>query len=176
MRSPIAAPIALLRTLTRFALTPRSSLIWRRPLTSVSISVTFDESRSFDGRLRPRVLPEAERVRCLRANDTVRSRAALGIMLAGTTAGAGGAFPGLGQAGAGNARLAAHDLSEYRDHALSPRPRKPGLELSERGESPLVRAAVERRQASALRSARAASGDADGRITRLSAFRFPFFS
>ncbi len=36
--------------------------------------------------------------------DTVCSRAALGIMLAGTTAGAGGAFPGLGQAGAGNAR------------------------------------------------------------------------
>jgi hypothetical protein len=107
-------------------------------------------------------------------------------MLAGTTAGAGGAFPGLGlglglglgqgQAGAGNARLAAHDLSEYRDRALSPRPRKPGLELSERGESPLVRAAVERRQASASRWTRAASGDADGRITRLSAFRFPFFS
>ena len=38
--------------------------------------------------------------------DTVRSRAASGIMLSGTTAGAGGAFPGLGQVGAGNARLA----------------------------------------------------------------------
>jgi hypothetical protein len=75
-------------------------------------------------------------------------------MRAGTTAGAGGAFPGLGQAGAGNARLAARDLrplvgAGFSDHALSPRPRKPGLELSERGESPLARAAVERRQASA---------------------------
>jgi hypothetical protein len=37
--------------------------------------------------------------------DTVRSRAASGIMLFGTTADAGGAFPGLGQVGAGNARL-----------------------------------------------------------------------
>jgi hypothetical protein len=44
-------------------------------------------------------------------NDTVRSRAALGIMLAGITTGPGGAFPGLGQAGAGNARLAARSLS-----------------------------------------------------------------
>ena len=39
-------------------------------------------------------------------NDTRRSRAASGIMRTGTTAGLGGAFPGLGQAGAGNARLA----------------------------------------------------------------------
>jgi len=72
--------------------------------------------------------------------DTVRSRAASGIMLAGTTAGAGGAFPGLGPVGAGNARLA----NAY----WRPRPRKPGLKLSERGESPLARAAVERREAS----------------------------
>ena len=43
-------------------------------------------------------------------SDTLRSRAAPGIMRAGTTAGAGGAFPGLGQAGAGNARLEARDL------------------------------------------------------------------
>ena len=74
-------------------------------------------------------------------NDTVRSRAASGIMLSGTTAGPGGAFPGLGQAGAGNARLAAQSLSppgwgELTRRALLPRPRKPGLELSERGESP----------------------------------------
>jgi hypothetical protein len=39
-----------------------------------------------------------------------RAGAAPGIMRAGTTAGAGGAFPGLGQAGAGNARLATQDL------------------------------------------------------------------
>ncbi len=38
-------------------------------------------------------------------NDTLRSRAASGIMLTGTTTGPGGAFPGLGQAGAGNARV-----------------------------------------------------------------------
>ena len=38
-------------------------------------------------------------------NDTLRTRAALGIMLTGTTTGPGGAFPGLGQAGAGNARV-----------------------------------------------------------------------
>jgi hypothetical protein len=39
-------------------------------------------------------------------NDTIRDRAVSGIMPAGTTAGAGGAFPGLGQAGTGNARSA----------------------------------------------------------------------
>jgi hypothetical protein len=38
--------------------------------------------------------------------DTVRSRAASGIMLTGTTAGPWGASTGLGQVGAGNARLA----------------------------------------------------------------------
>ncbi len=43
-------------------------------------------------------------------NDTVRSWAASGIMLTGTTTGPGGAFPGLGQAGAGNARLEARSL------------------------------------------------------------------
>src|ERR1700689_4605943 len=42
--------------------------------------------------------------------DTLRSRAASGIMLTGTTTGPGGAFPGLGQAGAGNARVRARDL------------------------------------------------------------------
>jgi hypothetical protein len=78
-------------------------------------------------------------------------------MLTGIRTGPGGAFPGLGQAGAGNARLEARSLSppgwgELDKTMRSCRvPRKPGLELSERGESPLVRAAVERRQASALR-------------------------
>ncbi len=42
--------------------------------------------------------------------DTLRTRAASGIMLTGTTTGPGGAFPGLGQAGAGNARVRARDL------------------------------------------------------------------
>ncbi len=100
-------------------------------------------------------------MRCPRAERYTPLPGSFGHHLTGTTTGPGGAFPGLGQAGAGNARLAAQGSSPpvgraFKDHALSPRPRKPGLELSERGESPLVRAAVERRQASALRSARAA--------------------
>ena len=43
-------------------------------------------------------------------NDTLRTRAASGIMLTGTTTGPGGAFPGLGQAGAGNARVRTRGL------------------------------------------------------------------
>ena len=43
-------------------------------------------------------------------NDTLRTRAASGIMLTGTTTGPGGAFPGLGQAGAGNARVRTQGL------------------------------------------------------------------
>ena len=42
--------------------------------------------------------------------DTLRTRAASGIMLTGTTTGPGGAFPGLGQAGAGNARVRTRGL------------------------------------------------------------------
>ena len=45
-------------------------------------------------------------------------------------------------------------LPLFRIMRKRPRPRKPGLELSERGESPLARAAVERRQASASASTR----------------------
>ena len=47
-------------------------------------------------------------------NDTLRSRAASGIMLTGIMTGPGGAFPGLGQAGAGNARW------EYMYYLLNP--------------------------------------------------------
>ena len=48
----------------------------------------------------------------------------------------------------------------------------PGAER--KGRSPLARAVVGRRQASALRQARAASADADHRpVLRLSAFRLP---
>ena len=43
-------------------------------------------------------------------NDTLHVRAASGIMLADITTGPGGAFPGLGQAGAGNARVRARGL------------------------------------------------------------------
>ena len=60
------------------------------------------------GRLRPRVLPKAERERCPRAERYTPLPGS--SMRAGITAGAGGAFPGLGQAGAGNARLVAQDL------------------------------------------------------------------
>jgi hypothetical protein len=57
-------------------------------------------------------------------------------MSAGITAGARGASAGLGQAKAGNARW-------------QPRPRKPGLKSKSRGLETSVRAAVERRKASA---------------------------
>ena len=57
-------------------------------------------------------------------------------MSAGITAGARGASAGLGQASAGNART-------------PPRPRKPGLKSRIRGLETSVRAAVERRKASA---------------------------
>ena len=77
---------------------------------------------------------------------TTRARAALGIIHAGTTAGAGGAVPGLGQAKAGNARQ-------------NPRPRKHGLELSQQAHGPLARAAAERRKVSASRWTRAAARD-----------------
>jgi hypothetical protein len=134
-----------------------TSLKLRPLLTSVPNSATNRESRSVKdafGRGYSRMRSECG---ARGRKDTVRSRAASGIMLTGITTGPGGAFPGLGQAGAGNARLAAQSLSppgwgELDKTMRSCRvPRKPGLELSERGESPLVRAAVERRQASALR-------------------------
>ena len=71
-----------------------------------------------------------------------------------------GCATGLGQAGAGNARnncvrccLRKEDV--YRS-AFSPRPRKPGLKSRAAGESPQVRAAVERRQASVLPQGHAA--------------------
>jgi len=86
-----------------------------------------------------RVLLIAQSGRGARARtDTVRTRAASGIMSTGITAGARGAAAGLGQERAGNAR----EL---------PRPRKPGLKSKSRGLETLVRAAVERREASASR-------------------------
>jgi len=73
-------------------------------LTLVPISVTSDKScssRDAFGRGYSRKRSECgARAR----KDTLRSRAALGIMSAGTTAGAWGASTGLGQARAGNAR------------------------------------------------------------------------
>jgi hypothetical protein len=71
-----------------------------------------------------------------------RARAAPGITRSGTTAGVRGAASGLGQEGAGNARLA---------NCGSPRPRKPGLELSRHGDNRPARVAMERREASASR-------------------------
>ena len=57
-----------------------------------------------EGRLRPRVLLKVERVRCPRAERYTPFPGGFGHHLAGTMTGPGGAFPGLGQAGAGNAR------------------------------------------------------------------------
>jgi len=110
-----------------------------------------------------------------------RSRAALGIMLTGITTGPEGAFPGLGQAGAGNARLAARSLSPPGWGELDKTMRSchvPGSlawSCAQRAKAPTARAVVERRQASAsARRAPRASAE-DGHI-RLPAFRFLFCS
>ena len=89
-----------------------------------------------------------------------------------------GCATGLGQAGAGNARnncvrCCLRKEDRYRS-AFSPRPRKPGLKSRAAGESPQVRAAVERRQASASRRVRGRASCTAGWSKRLSAFRFPF--
>ena len=105
--------------------------------------------------------------------DTVRSRAASGIMSTGITAGARGAAAGLGQERAGNAR----EL---------PRPRKPGLKSKSRGLETSDRAAVERREASAFRRTRGLRPKRRGMATsaawrgptgqlRLPALRLPSF-
>ena len=112
-------------------------------------------------------------------NDTLRSRAASGITLTGTTTGPGGAFPGLGQAGAGNARARARgpSLPGWSDRTGSnvlPRPRKPGLELRPRAESPDGKS----RSGTPIgeRTRRCAPHREMRRLddTRLSAFRFLF--
>jgi hypothetical protein len=102
-----------------------------------------------------------------------------GHHLTGTTTGPGGAFPGLGQAGAGNARLETQGLrppvgAGLQDRASRHVPGSLAWSCAQRAKAPTARAVVERRQASASRWTRAASVDADGRITRLSAFRFLF--
>jgi hypothetical protein len=113
-------------------------------------------------------------------NDTLRSRAALGIMLTGITTGPGGAFPGLGQAGAGNARLAARSLSPPGWGELDKTMRSrhvPGSltwSCAQRAKAPTARAVVERRQASASADRAPRASAEDGHI-RLSAFRFLFF-
>ena len=110
-------------------------------LTSVPISDTSRESRSSRDAFGRGYSRKRSECGARARKDTVRSRAASGIMLTGTTTGPGGAFPGLGQAGAGNARVGARGLrppvgAGLQDRALLPRPRKPGLELRPRGESP----------------------------------------
>ncbi len=89
-----------------------------------------------------------------------------------------GCATGLGQAGAGNARIncvrcCLRKGDRYRS-AFSPRPRKPGLKSRAAGESPQVRTAVERRQASASRRVRGRASCTAGWSKRLPAFRFPF--
>jgi hypothetical protein len=76
------------------------------PLTSVTIPDTYRESRSVKDAFGRGYSRKRSECGARARKDTVRSRAASGIMLFGTTADAGGAFPGLGQVGAGNARLA----------------------------------------------------------------------
>ena len=123
--------------------------------------------------------------------DTRRTRAASGIMQAGITTGRWGAATGLGQVWAGNARnncvRCCPRKGERHRSAFLPRPRKPGLKSRAAGESPHVRAAVERRQAScpllyppphAGEDMEGGSGRASctaGWSKRLPAFRFPFF-
>ena len=113
------------------------------------------------------------------AGGTIHSapRAALGIMLTGITTGLGGAFPGLGQAGAGNARLAARSLSPpgwgELDKTMRSR-RVPGSlawSCAQRAKAPTARAVVERRQASASADRAPRASAEDGHI-RLPAFRF----
>ncbi len=95
-----------------------------------------------EGRLRPRVLPKAERVRCPRAEGYGPLPGSFGHHALRHYGRCGRCIPGLGQAGAGNARLAARSLSppgwgELEKTMRSCRvPRKPGLELRPRGESP----------------------------------------
>jgi hypothetical protein len=124
-------------------------------------------------------------------NDTVRTRAASGIMQAGITTGRWGAATGLGQVWAGNARnncvRCCPRKGERHRSAFLPRPRKPGLKSRAAGESPHVRTAVERRQAScpllyppphAGEDMEGGSGRASctaGWSKRLSAFRFPSY-
>ncbi len=105
-------------------------------LTFVSDCVTNLPPCSFEGRI-PDAIRSVEQGAAPARGFALRSRAALGIMPSGTTAGAWGASTGLGQARAGNARR-------------TRRPRKPGLELSH-DVKVVARAAAERRKASAPR-------------------------
>jgi hypothetical protein len=90
---------------------PFVAIIATSHLTLIPNSVTNRESRSVKDAFGRGYSRKRSECGARGRKDTVRSRAASGIMLSGTTAGAGGAFPGLGQAGAGNARLAARSLS-----------------------------------------------------------------
>ena len=107
---------------------------------------------------------------------TPRTRAASGIMLAGITTGAWGAATGLGQAGAGNARVTTLGLrspvgAAVKDRALLPRPRKPGLELSRGNQRPSGKSRGGTPIGGRLVRGAAASEDADGwiRVYRRSA-------
>ena len=100
--------------------------------------------------------------------------------LTGTTTGPGGAFPGLGQAGAGNARGRARGLrppvgATVQDRTSCRVPGNLAWSCAERARAPTVRAAVERRQASA--SFGCAPHRKMRRLeTRLSAFRLLLFA
>jgi hypothetical protein len=151
---------------------------------SVTFSLTSVTDFVTDTRLAHRRTPSRGHFR-KRSESGARGRicnplpGGFGHHLTGITTGPGGAFPGLGQAGAGNARLETQGLrppvgAGLQDRASRHVPGSLAWSCAQRAKAPTARAVVERRQASASRWTRAASVDADGRITRLSAFRFLF--
>ena len=160
-----------LKALARYCLSFRD-----HPLTLVPIPITSSPSRSRRDPFLRGYFQKVERERSPRAALRPRARAAPGISHAGTTAGAGGAVPGLGQVTAGNARL-------------DPRPRNhwPGvggrLAFLQAAGRVLHRWSAERRarpkreRVSNIRScgARAASASMRPVEWRLSALRLPPF-
>src|SRR5579863_8261689 len=93
-------PVTNWRTIAAYLLSPIS----RQPLDIVSIIVTLSESRLAHRRAHSGCDLEGGASAVPAGGLANRARAALGISHAGTTAGAGGAVPGLGQVKAGNAR------------------------------------------------------------------------
>ncbi len=112
-------------------------------------------------------------------NDTLRTRAASGIMQAGITTGRWGAATGLGQVWAGNARnncvRCCPRKGERHRSAFSPRPRKPGLKPRAAGESPPRQNRGGTPTGELPRKGGGRASCTSGRSKRLPAFRFPFF-
>ncbi len=111
------------------------------PLTTCPIfGYNRYESRSLKG-TRSRGDPGMRSECGARARSRKPHPGSFGHHRTGTTTGLGGAFPGLGLAGAGNARLGTRGLFLPVEEALQDRtsrlvPRKPGLKLRPRAERP----------------------------------------